>query len=139
MGSFADFWENEILDHLFMKGSYTMPTNLWVGLSTADPADDEGGLAEPTIPTGGYARVSTDGDDWDVAAAGATANAEILTFPESTAAWSSGASPLTHFAIFDAATAGNMVAHGSLSVSRTVNAAGVTLRFPVGELDVTLD
>ena len=39
MGSFANYWENEILDHLFGKGSYTPPT-IYVGLSTADPADD---------------------------------------------------------------------------------------------------
>lgn len=138
MGSFADFWENEVLDHLFMKGSYTMPTNLWVGLSTADPTDDASGLAEPD-GTGSYARIETAGADWDAAAAGATANATILAFAESTAAWSTGATPLTHFGVFDALSGGNMVAYGSLSISRKVEAAGVVLRFPIGELDVTLD
>ena len=136
-GSFADFWEDEILDHLFGKGVYNPPT-IYIGLSTADPLDDESGLAEPVDPTGGYTRIATAGADWDVSADGATANAAILAFAESTAAWSTGATPLTHFALFDADTDGNMLAHGDLTVAREVNESGKTLRFAIGELDVTL-
>ena len=44
MGGFADYWEGEILDHIFGKGSYTPPT-IYVGLSTVDPLDDASGLA----------------------------------------------------------------------------------------------
>ena len=131
-GSFSDFWEDETIDHLFMKGSYTMPTNLWVGLSTADPLDDNSGQAEPS--GGGYARVSTDGDDWDAASGGVTANAAIIEFPETTASWDT----VTHFCIWDAATAGNMVAHGDLAASRALTSAGITPRFGIGELDITL-
>lgn len=132
MGSFANFWEDEILDHLFMKGSYTMPTNLWIGLSTADPADDASGLAEPS--GNNYSRVSTDGDDWNGSSGGATANAADITFPEASGSWGT----ITHFAIFDAATEGNMVAHGSLSVSKSIG-SGDTAKFAAGDLDVTLD
>lgn len=132
MGSFANFWEDEILDHLFMKGSYTMPTNLWIGLSTVDPTDDASGLAEPV--GGSYARVSTAGADWNTSSGGATANAGDITFPEATASWGT----ITHFAIFDAVTAGNMVAHGSLSVSKAIG-SGDTAKFAAGDLDVTLD
>lgn len=132
MGSFANFWEDEILDHLFMKGSYTMPTNLWIGLSTADPTDDASGLAEPS--GNNYSRVQTDGDDWDASSGGATANATDVTFPEASGSWGT----LTHFAIFDAASEGNMVAHGSLSVSKEIG-SGDTAKFAAGELDVTLD
>ena len=131
-GSFSDFWEDEILDHLFMKGSYTMPTNLWVGLSTADPLDDNSGQAEPS--GGAYARVFTDGDDWDASSGGATANAAVIEFPENTASWGT----VTHFCIWDASTAGNMVAHGALDASRDLSSTGITPRFGVGELDVTL-
>ena len=42
MGSFSNYWENELLDHLFGKGSYTPPT-IYVGLSTTDPGDDGAG------------------------------------------------------------------------------------------------
>jgi len=138
MGSFGDYAENKILDHITGKTSFTKPT-AFIGLSTADPADDGSGLAEPTIPTGGYARIETEGADWDAAAAGAVANAAALAFPISTDAWSTGETPLTHFAIFDAASGGNMLAHGALDTPRTVDAAGITLSFAIGELDITLD
>jgi len=131
-GSFSDFWEDEVLDHLFMKGSYTMPTNLWVGLSTADPLDDNSGQAEPS--GGSYARVSTAGSDWDAASGGATANTTTIEFPENTASWGI----VTHFCIWDASTAGNMVAHGDLDASRDLTSTGITPRFAVGELDITL-
>lgn len=131
MGSFADYWENEILDHLFGKGSYTPPT-IYVGLSTADPTDDASGLAEPS--GGSYARVATAGADWNVASGGAIANANDITFPEATDSWGT----ITHFALFDAASAGNMLAHGTLSVSKSIS-SGDTAKFAAGDLDVTLD
>ena len=131
MGSFADYWENEILDHLFGKGSYTPPT-IYVGLSTADPTDDASGLAEPSGNS--YARVATASADWNVASGGAIANANDITFPEATGSWGT----ITHFAILDAASAGNMLAHGALNVSKSIS-SGDTAKFAAGDLDVTLD
>ena len=131
MGSFADYWENEILDHLFGKGSYTPPT-IYVGLSTADPTDDSSGLAEPSGNS--YARVATAGADWNVASDGAIANANDITFPEATGSWGT----ITHYAIFEAASTGNMLAHGALNVSKSIS-SGDTAKFAAGDLDVTLD
>ncbi len=132
MGSFGNFFELVCLDLLFAATTY-------IGLKTADPTDDNSGGTEPTIPTGGYVRIESIPADWEAAAAGAIQNNAIQEFVESTAAWSSGATPLTHFIIMDAASGGNMLAHGSLTTPRIVNAAGILLRFPVGEIDVTLD
>ena len=138
MGSFGNYAENKVLDHIVGKTSFTMPT-AYIGLKTADPTDDNSGGTEPTITTGGYARIVTAGANWDAASGGATANAAALAFAESTAAWSTGATALTHFIIMDAASGGNMLAHGSLTTARTVDAAGITLEFAIGELDITLD
>ena len=131
MGSFADYWENEILDHLFGKGNYTPPT-IYVGLSTADPTDDATGLAEPS--GNAYARVATSGANWNAASSGTIDNANDITFPEASGSWGT----LTHFALFDAASGGNMLAHGSLSVSKTIS-SGDTAKFAAGDLDVSLD
>jgi hypothetical protein len=130
MGSFSNFWENEILDHVFGTGAYTAPT-IYVGLSTADPLDDASGLAEPS--GGAYARVAHSA--WDVAASGATENTGTVTFPENTASWGT----VTHFALFDALSGGNMLAHGSLNASKDLSSTGQTPRFSDGELDITLD
>lgn len=131
MGSFSDYWEDEILDHLFSKGSHTPPI-IYVGLSTADPGDDAAGLAEPS--GNGYVRVQTAAGDWDFASGGSLDNANTIEFPGATGDWGA----ITHFALFDTASGGHMLAHGSLSASKTV-ASGDTIRFAVGELNVTLD
>ena len=131
MGSFADYWENEILDHLFGKGSYTPPT-IYVGLSTAEPVDDASGLAEPSGNS--YARVATAGVDWNTASGGTINNANDITFPEASGNWGT----LTHFALFDAASGGNILAHGSLNVSKSIG-SGDTVKFAAGDLDVSLD
>lgn len=36
MGSFSNYWENKILNHIFGKSGYTPPA-IYVGLSIADP------------------------------------------------------------------------------------------------------
>lgn len=131
MGGFSNYWENKILDHVFSKASYTAPT-IYVGLSTADPLDDGSGLAEPS--GNGYARVVTSASTWTAASGGALSNAGDITFPEASGSWST----VTHFALFDASSGGNMLAHGTLSVSKTIT-AGDTAKFAVGDLDVTLD
>jgi hypothetical protein len=131
MGSFSDYWENEILDHLFGKGSYAPPT-IYVGLSTADPGDDGTGLSEPS--GNGYARVATLAADWNIASGGSLDNANALAFAEATGNWGT----VTHFALFDAAAGGNVLAHGALTGSKAIS-SGDTARFAAGDLDVSLD
>jgi len=131
MGSFSDHWENEILDHLFGKGSYTPPT-IYVGLSTADPGDDGTGLSEPS--GNGYARVATSASDWNAASGGALDNTNAIEFAEATGSWGT----LTHFALFDASSGGNLLAHGALTQAKTI-ASGDTAQFAAGNLDVSLD
>jgi hypothetical protein len=131
MGSFSDYWENEILDHLFGKGSYAPPT-ICLGLSTTDPGDNGAGLSEPS--GNGYARVATSAADWNPASGGSLDNANTIEFAEATGNWGT----VTHFGLFDAASGGNVLAHGTLSLSKTIS-NGDTARFVAGALDVSLD
>ena len=131
MGGFSGYWENKILDHIFGKGSYTPPT-IYVGLSTADPTDDGSGLAEPS--GNAYARAQTSTSDWNAASNGSLDNAGNITFDQATGSWGT----ITHFALFDAATAGNMLAHGALSQSKAIGNSD-TARFETGDLDISLD
>lgn len=128
--SFSDYLENKLLDHVFGGTPYTAPAAVYVALSTTAPADDGTGVTEPA--GGGYARQAA---TFGTASAGSISNSATVTFPESTAAWGT----ITHFALYDAATLGNMLAHGALTTSRTVDAAGITLSFAAGALTVTLD
>ncbi|VAV82521.1 hypothetical protein MNBD_DELTA01-1617 [hydrothermal vent metagenome] len=131
MGSLSDYAENKILDHLMGKAAYTMPT-VYVALSTADPLDTGAGVAEPS--GNGYARKATAGVDWNAAASGAIDNANAIAFAQATGSWGT----VTHFALYDALTGGNMIGHGTLTTSKVVT-SGDTVSFAAGALDATLD
>ena len=130
MGSFSDYLENKFLDHLFGKGSYTPPA-IYVALSAADPLDDGSGLAEPS--GNGYARAQTTGADWNAASGGAIDNANAIVFSEATGDWGT----ITHFALMDAASGGNLLVHGTLSISKSISSRD-TAEFAAGDLDVSL-
>lgn len=131
MAGFSDYWENEILDHLFDKGVYTPPT-VYVALSAADPGDSGAAISEPV--GGSYARIETSNADWTDASGGAVSNADAIEFAQATSTWGT----ISHFALYDAATGGNLLAWGPLAIAKTV-AAGDTVRFPAGDLNVTLN
>lgn len=127
-GSFSNFLENEVLDHLFTAGAYSRP-NTYVALYTVAPTDAGGGTE---VTGGSYARVQVTA--WDAASGGATANTNAITFPTATASWGT----VVAFGIHDAASAGNLLAWGDLSASKAVG-SGDTIEFAAGALDITLD
>ena len=125
---FSTFLGNEVLDHILDTGSYTAPT-IYVALFIGDP---DGAGSE--VSGGSYARIAHSA--WDAASSKASENTGVITFATSTATWGG---TIDYFALYDAATSGNMLGTGSLSTSRTVTAAGITLSFADGALDITLD
>ena len=133
MSKMSDYLEVQLRAHIFRTASFTKPTALWISLHTADPTDVGNG-AEATY--GGYVRVQRDPLDanWTAVSAtdGNTDNAAAITWPACT----SGSNLVTHFAIFDASTAGNMICYGTLTNSQTVS-TGVTPSFAIGALDIT--
>lgn len=129
-GTISDYLENKLLDHVLKTAKYTVPANIYVGLSTADPLDDGSGLAEPSGK--GYARVKC--NVWDEAASRAIANTDGIVFPEATEDWGE----ITHFALFDAITEGEMLAHGNLSVSEIVEARQFA-SFAAGDIDISFN
>ena len=133
--SFFNYLENAVLDHVVGKAAYTSPT-CYIGLSSgAAPAEDGTGVTEPS--TGSYARVATAAGDWNSAAAGATANANAVTFAQATADWVAGAN-LTYLVAYDAISARNPLFYGALTVAKPV-LNGDTASFPAGDIDITLD
>jgi len=134
MGSFANYLEDKLLDQMVGKTDFAMPT-CYVGLSTADPLDDASGNAEPVGMA--YARVATAGGDWNASSAGSISNNQDVTFPEATGDWGT----ITHFTLWDAVAAGNMLAHGSLASSKHIE-SGEIAKFvggTPGDLVLTLD
>lgn len=124
MGSFSDYTEDKVLDHIVGKTSFTMPT-CYVAFSTADPLDDASGMAEPAGSN--YARITTTGGNWNASSGGSISNSADLTTPTASGAWGT----LTHVALYDALSGGNLLAHGALDVSKAVT-SGDTLTYAGG-------
>ena len=133
MAAFSDYLEQAILNHIFRNTAiFTPPANVYLALFTAAPSDSGGGTE---VSGGSYARkaVSTTGQ-WNAPGVGGlTDNINAQAFVTATASWGT----VTHFGIFDAATAGNLLFHGALTVSKTVG-SGDTFQFSAGDLDITL-
>lgn len=135
MSAMSDYLEGELIKHIFRTGSFTKPTNLAVGLFTAAPSDSGGGTE---VSGGSYARANTNTDpldaNWAAPAGGngVTSNVSTITFPTPSGSWGT----VTHFGIFDADSAGNLLFWGALTTSKTIN-SGDTVSFAAGQLQVT--
>jgi hypothetical protein len=144
MSAFSDFLENSLIDHIFRGQTYTPPATIHVGLLTASAADGSPGTE---VTGGSYARVAVTASLANFAGtqsagstaassgtSGATSNNGVITFPAPTANWGS----VTHFALFDASTGGNLLFYGALSTAKTVNNGDAAPTFPAASLSVTL-
>lgn len=128
MSAMSDYLENEILDHILGTGAYTMPTNVYVGLSTASMADDASGTE---LSGSGYTRkVAT----FNAAASGTADNSAAVEFPAATASWGT----VSHFGIWDASTAGNLLIHGAFTTAKLID-TGDILKISAGDLDISAD
>lgn len=131
-GSFSDYLEDALLDHVLNATAFTSPTTLYVALYTAAPSDSGGGTE---VTGGSYARVSVTANttNFPAASGGAAANGTAITFPTATADWGT----VVAFGILDASSGGNLLLWADLTANKTVS-NGDTASFAVGDLDVTL-
>ena len=125
-GSISNWLELELLDHVLKTGAYSVPTNIYVALSTADPLDTGAGIAEPIGAS--YARVVM--NSWNAAGSRATANTSQITFAQAEQDFGT----ITHWAIYDAITGGNFLAHGDFTASKACP-IGTNLYIAAGDID----
>lgn len=128
MPGLSDYAENKLLDHLLGVSPYTPPASVWLALFLSDPTDTGSGTE---VSGNSYQRIQA---TFGAAVNGATSNASELTFPTPTGL---GWGDVTHAAIFDAQSNGNMLFSGQLSQTKTVG-TGTLVKFLVGSVVVTL-
>ena len=144
MSNASDYLENKLVDQLFRGQTAPTTSTLYIALFTSAPSDSGGGVE---VSGNAYARaaVTSSLTNWagtqgtgttavSSGTSGSTSNNAVVTFPVPTP---SGWGLVTHFAVFDATTAGNMIVWGTLSASKTIN-AGDTVTFPAAALTVTI-
>jgi len=129
MSALSDHAEKLVLDWLMTNGTATRPTAWYLALYTAAPSDSGGGTE---VSTGGYARQSV---TFDAASTpgGTTSNTNAPSFTASGANYGT----VSHVGIFDASSGGNLLWHGAMTASKTVN-DGDTLEFAIGDIDLTI-
>lgn len=129
--SFSNYAETAVLNHFFKSTSYTQPTHLYVGLATVTIGETDTGSTVTEADYTSYARVEF--DTWTISG-NSVSNNGAITFPQSTG----GSNTVTDFFIADASTAGNIIAYGALTTSKSI-ASGDTPSFASGQLSATLD
>ena len=126
--SFSDTFETHVLNYVFTATSVTRPTAWYLALFTSNPADDASGTEVSTSGTA-YARQTA-----AFTVSGDTAsNSAAIEFPTATASFGT----VSHVAVFDAATSGNLIAYAALTSSKAID-TGDVFRVPAGDLDITL-
>lgn len=124
----STYLRGKVIDHTLRATSFTSPASVFVSLHTSDPTI--AGTPATEVSAAWYARQGITLAAQTVA--GQTSNSNTITYNGVT-----GSSvTVTHFAIWDASTLGNMLYFGPLSASKTFNLTDVPSWLP-GQLAVT--
>ena len=127
--SLSNTFETTVLTWLLTNSAATRPTAWYVALFTSNPAEDASGTEVSTTGTA-YARQSV---TFSVSGNTAT-NTAAIEFPTATASYGT----VTHVGVFDASSAGNLIAYAALTTNKAID-TGDVLRLPANDLDVTMD
>ena len=119
---------NDFLEWLFNASAMaTAPANIWIQLHTGDPG------ASGTANVAGNATRKDLTAAMGAAASGAITNTAAIT-------WSTGevdtSEDYTHWALFDASSAGNFLLSGTMTANAVT--VGDEFTIPIGDLDTTL-
>lgn len=125
-GGLTNYAKRMLLDHVFGGPAYTSPTLVYIGLGTALSGESITEWAD-----GSYTRQAT---TFGAASTDVSLNSSAETFSASVVA---ATATLTHYGIWDDASAGNLLAVGSLNTSRTV-VTGDSVTLAIGACSVTL-
>jgi len=139
MSAAADFLENRVLDFWLKNNSLTStaPATVYVGLFNSDPSlgstDEnlEAGTLTNECTGGSYARQSA---SFGTISNGSVSTDATITFPTAS---DNNWGTLTHVAILDASTSGNVLWYGRLDVAKLIE-SGDTFQITSGSLTVTL-
>ena len=127
--SLSNTFETRVLTWLFTGDAVTRPSAFYIALFTSNPDEDASGTEVSTSGTA-YARQSA---TFTVSGNEAT-NSAAIEFPTATASYGT----VTHIGVFEAASAGNLIAYAALTTSKAID-TGDVLRLPANDLDITMD
>lgn len=130
----TNYLNNKLVEAIISRAAFEAPS-YFVGVSTTTPTLAGGNVTEPAIGTAGYARVEVTEAEFTAAANGSVSNIAAQSFPISTGVWLANA-PLTHFVVYDAATAGNLMHFNTIPGTPQGIVEDTTLTIPAGGLTI---
>lgn len=143
MSAASDYTEKNVLNSMLRGVTYPLPSKVFVSLHTASPTDSGGGEVT-TAAWPSYARVdAADGGaiatGWSVPGNGAggvqiSRNTNQILYEGMNG---SGPITVTHWALYDAATGGNLLCHAPLNTSRTLQVGDVFI-FDRNSIEITM-
>lgn len=129
MSAASDYLENKVLDHVLTSTGYTAPTTRYLGLFTASTGL-ESNSPSAEVSGGSYARQTV---TFAAASSGQSATNATVTFPTASGNWGT----ISHVAVMDASTGGNVLFWGAVTTSKTIE-TGDTFQVTSGNLTVSL-
>lgn len=127
MSSFSDYLENALIDATLRSTSFTSPSAVYAALHVSAPTDADSGIE---VIGGGYSRQAV---SFKPPVNGNTSNNGPVIFGMATTSWGT----ITHFGIYDASTAGNLLYWGALGQVKVVD-NGDFFTAPDGLLTISL-
>jgi hypothetical protein len=127
MAAMSNYLENALINATLRNTTYTSPSIVYAGLFTSDPTDAGSGTE---VSGGSYARKAM---TFGAPSNGASVNSSAVEFDQATANWGT----ITHFGIFDASSSGNLLYHGALTASKTIE-TGDVFKFATSSVSITL-
>lgn len=133
-GSYSDYVEKKILDHVWGGPDYVRPAVIYVGLSSTAVNEDGTNNTEPSA--GSYARIAitNNATNFPPAAGNPTQKAcQIeLDFPKATAPWAGAGVKQIEATFWDAASGGNFLGSSTLPDGGREVLLNDQLYFPAG-------
>ncbi len=135
MGKISNHAKSEMIDHVF-KAAYTPIATLYLCLCTADPTVAGTGSTITETDYAGYTRLSFVGNTkFAVSSARKIVQNALFTFAAATGVSTSN---ITHYAICDASTNGNMLASGAFDSAWNV-VSGSTPKIASGKIEIEIE
>ena len=131
MSAASDYLEDKLLDHVLGNPAFTQPSNIYLALFTADTGLEANSPSAEIYTSGtAYGRQSV---SFAASSSGSASTSATVTFSAATANWGT----VTHVAVMDASTSGNVLFYGAVTTSKTIE-SGDTFQVSSGNLTVSL-
>ena len=127
MSGFSTHLANGLINYALRQQAFTQPPGTYLALFVADPTDDN--ITANEVSAGWYARQEV--ASWAAPSTGVTSNSNPIAFPAVTVS----AVSVTHWALYDAATTGNLLASGAFTTPISLSVNDV-LTVDAGDLDI---